>query len=169
MFEETTVKLQTLREAHDQLLAAGANVMSGRYYYDLKCEQVRNAWRINSRYNEQALKEDYERKMRNVKQNANNIASSKDSDQQKCVTLYKQNCHQTNGWKLVVYYTLNNMNCKQSKPVRYICEKSGSRGCDITRDRELKNISENIFEARKLLTKGSLKITDVKKLNYYKL
>ena len=61
------------------------------------------------------------------------------------------------------------MNCKQSKPVRYICEKSGSRGCDITRDRELKNISENIFEARKLLTKGSLKITDVEKLNYYKL
>ena len=80
MFEETTVKLQTLREAHDQLLAAGANFMSGRYYYDLKCDQVLNAWRINSRYNEQALKEDYERKMRNVKQNANNIASSKDSD-----------------------------------------------------------------------------------------
>ena len=40
MFEETTVNLQNLREAYDQFLAAGANGMSGRYYYDLKCDQV---------------------------------------------------------------------------------------------------------------------------------
>ena len=56
MFEETTVKLQNLREAHDQFLAAGANGMSGRWYYDLKCYQVQNAWRINVKYNEQAVK-----------------------------------------------------------------------------------------------------------------
>ena len=31
MFEETTVKLQNLCEAHDKFLAAGANVISGRY------------------------------------------------------------------------------------------------------------------------------------------
>ena len=40
MFEETTVKLQNLREARDQLPAAGANSVSGRYYYDLKGDQV---------------------------------------------------------------------------------------------------------------------------------
>ena len=60
MFEETTVKLQNLHEAHDQFLAVGGNGVSGRYYYDLKCDQVRNAWRINVKCNEQALKEDYE-------------------------------------------------------------------------------------------------------------
>ena len=37
MFEETTVKLQNLREAHDPFLASGGNFLSGRYYYDLKC------------------------------------------------------------------------------------------------------------------------------------
>ena len=110
--------------------------------------------KYNVKYNEQAVKEDYERKIRNVKQNATNIASSKESYEQKCVTLYKNNGHQTNGWKLAVYYTLTNMNFKQSKLVRYICEKSGSRGCDITRDRELKNISEKVVEARKLFKKG---------------
>ena len=36
MFKETTVKLQNLREAHDQFLSAGENGISGRYYYDLK-------------------------------------------------------------------------------------------------------------------------------------
>ena len=61
------------------------------------------------------------------------------------------------------------MNCKQSKIVRYIREKAGSRGWDGTRDRELKNTSEKVVEARKLFTKGSLKITDVEKLDYDKL
>ena len=121
IFEETTVKLQNLCEAHDQFLAAGSNGMSGRYYYDLKCDQVRNAWRINGKYNEQAVRENYKRKMLNVEQNATNIASLKESDEQKCVTLYKKNGHKTNGWKLEFYYTFTNMDCKQSKPVRYIC------------------------------------------------
>ena len=169
MFEETTVKLQKLHEAHYQFLAAGVNGMSGRYYNNLKYDQVQNAWIVNFKYNEQAVKEDHERKMRNVKQNATNIASSKESDEQKCVTLYKKNGYQTNGWKLAVYYTLTNMHCKQYKLVRYIREKAGYRGWDGTRDRELKNISDKVFEARKLFTKGSLKITYVEKLNYDKI
>ena len=102
--------------------------------------------------------------MRNVKKNATNIASSKESDDQKCVTLYKKNGHNTNSCKLVFYYTLTNMNCKQYKLVRYIREKAGSRGWDGTRDRELENISEKVVEASKLFTKGSLKITDVEKI-----
>ena len=56
MFEETTVKLENLREAHDQFLAARANFMSRRYYYDFKCDQVQNARRINVKYDEQAVK-----------------------------------------------------------------------------------------------------------------
>ena len=90
MFEEKTVKLQNLREVHDHFLAVGANSMSGRYYYDLKCYQVQNVRRINVKYNEQYVKEDYERKMRNIKQNATNIASSKESYKQNCVTIYKK-------------------------------------------------------------------------------
>ena len=50
MFEETRVKLQNLREAHDQVLAARENGISGRCYYDLKCDQVLNEWRINVKY-----------------------------------------------------------------------------------------------------------------------
>ena len=61
------------------------------------------------------------------------------------------------------------MNCKQSKLVHYILEKDGSRGWYGTRDIEFKNISEKVVEARKLFTEGSLKITDVEKLNYNKL
>ena len=40
MFEETRVKLQNLREAHDQFHDAGSDGMSSRYYYNLKCDQV---------------------------------------------------------------------------------------------------------------------------------
>ena len=76
--------------------------------------------------------------MRNVKKNATNIAISKESDEHKCVTLYKNNGHQTNGWKLAVYYTSTNMNCEQYKLMRYIHEKAGSRGWYGTRDIELK-------------------------------
>ena len=75
MFEETTVKLQKLHEAHYQFLAAGVNGMSGRYYNNLKYDQVQNAWIVNFKYNEQAVKEYYERKIRNIKQNEMNIAS----------------------------------------------------------------------------------------------
>ena len=46
-FEETTVKLENLLGAHDQFLAVGENDMSVRYYYNLKCDQVLNVWRIN--------------------------------------------------------------------------------------------------------------------------
>ena len=35
--------------------------------------------------------------MRNVKQNVTNVTSSKELDEQKCVTLYKKNGHQGNG------------------------------------------------------------------------
>ena len=104
------------------------------------------------------MKEDYERKMRNVKKNATNIASSKYSDEQKCVTLYKNNGHQTNGWKLEVYYTLTNMNCKLLDPE-----------VDMAQEIYNKNVSEKVVEACKLFTKGSLKIIDVEKLNYEKL
>ena len=107
--------------------------------------------------------------MRNVKKNATSTASSKDSDKQKCVTIYKKNGHQNNGWKLEVYYTLTNIDCKKCKLVRYIREKSGSRGWDGTRDKELKNISEKVVETHKLFTKGSHKITNVEKMNYDKL
>ena len=48
----------------------------------------------------------------------------------------------------------------------YIREKAGSRGWDGTRYRALKYISEKVGEARKLFTKGSLKITDVENFNY---
>ena len=93
-----------MRDAHDQFLAAGENGMYGRYYYDLKCDQVLNAWRINVKHNKQAVKEDYERKMRNVKKNATSTASSKDSDKQKCVTIYKKMVTRTmaGSWKFTI-------------------------------------------------------------------
>ena len=118
--------------------------MSGRYLYDQKCDQVRNLWRVNVNYSEKTVKEDYDRKMRNLKDKATFQARKNETDIQKCVTLFKKNGHKKNGWKLAVYNTLIKTSYEQSKLTRDIREQHGSKLWNGKRDRELLNIDDKV-------------------------
>ena len=135
-------------------------ILSGRFWYDARGNQLVNMWRFHTKYDEDATKEEH---MRKLNSSTISVAMKKWNSTQTpieiCVTLYNNTNHsqQKNVWRLAVSEALKSGATKSSIS-RAICIKKGSPGWDgnANKCKEYKSIWQKVNNANKGMKSSGL-------------